>query len=206
MRQFAFRPKHRRGSPLRAKKQVDVHREEKLRTAENLKNTLSNVKAQMEATTEAHGSIDHVQTEKEISPFRYDSTYTLLKKFLIYKIMSSNFCINYSLVGMNFSYRLFGVRLTNTVIERTAGSIFTGGVTLDDLNKDIKALEERNIGGIGCYVVEGVREPEDSQLDKFTEFTMESIKGLTEHATDGHFALKLTAFIGTCALERVSLA
>ena len=73
--------------------------------------------------------------------------------------MSSNFCINYSLVGMNFSYRLFGIRLTNAVIERTAGSIFTGGVTLDDLNKDIKTLAERNIGGIGCYVVEGVRDP-----------------------------------------------
>lgn len=77
-------------------------------------------------------------------------------------MMSSNFFINYSLVGMNFSYRLFGVRLTNTVIERTAGSIFTGGVTLEDLDRDIANLEKRNIGGIGCYVVEGVREPDDS--------------------------------------------
>lgn len=120
--------------------------------------------------------------------------------------MSSNFCINYSLMGMNIGYRLMGIRLTNAIIERTAGSIFTGGVTLEDLNRDIKMLEERGIGGIGCYVVEGVRDPEDSQLDKFTDFTMESIRDLTEHGNAGHFALKLTAFIGTDALERISLA
>ena len=64
----------------------------------------------------------------------------LLKKFFIYKMMSSNLFINYSLVSMNFSYKLFGVRLTNSVIERTAGSIFTGGVTLEDLNTDIANL------------------------------------------------------------------
>lgn len=121
-------------------------------------------------------------------------------------MMSSNFFINYSLIGMNFSYRLFGIKLTNTIIERTAGSIFTGGVTLQDLNKDIKTLEKRNIGGIGCYVVEGIRNPLDSQLDEFTEFTMDSIKGLTEQNSEGHFALKLTAFIGSDALERINLA
>ena len=150
--------------------------------------------------------VELTTSKEEISPFRYDSTFTLLKKFCIYKMMSSNFFINYSLVGMNFSYKLFGVKLTNTVIERTAGSIFTGGVTLDDLNRDIKELNERNIGGIGCYVVEGVRDPQDSELDKFTDFTMESIERLSEHGNAGHFALKLTAFIGLEALERISLA
>ena len=67
------------------------------------------------------------------SPFRFDSTTTLIRKYFLYKIMGSDFCINYSLLGMRLGYMLFGVRLTNAIIERTAGPIFTGGVTLDDL-------------------------------------------------------------------------
>ena len=35
---------------------------------------------------------------------------------------------------------------------------------------------------------------------------MDSIKGLTEQSNEGHFALKLTAFIGSDALERINLA
>ena len=89
--------------------------------------------------------------------FKHDSTMTLVKKFFIYKVMGSNLFINYSLAGMNFAYKLLGIKLTNTVIEQTAGSIFTGGVTLSDLARDIRQLEERGIGGIGCYVVEGLR-------------------------------------------------
>ena len=202
-RQLAYRRKDKgvSSSPERTKKPVGVHKRDNLHAASNnLKETLNSYKAQIEADVEQSAAKD------EVSPFRYDSTFTLLKKFFIYKMMSSNFFINYSLLGMNLSYKLFGITLTNTVIERTAGSIFTGGVTLEDLNRDIKVLEERQIGGIGCYVVEGVRDPKDSELDAFTDFTMESIKHLSENGSEGHFALKLTAFIGLEALERVSLA
>ena len=203
-RQLAYRRKDKglSSSPERTKKPVGVHKSENLHAASNIKETLNSYKAQLAADVEQSAAA----ANDEVSPFRYDSTFTLLKKFFIYKMMSSNFFINYSLLGMNLSYKLFGITLTNTVIEKTAGSIFTGGVTLDDLNRDIKVLEERQIGGIGCYVVEGVRDPKDSELDAFTDFTMESIKHLSENGSEGHFALKLTAFIGLEALERVSLA
>ena len=79
--------------------------------------------------------------------------------------MGSNLFINYSLMGMNVAYKLMGVKLTNTLIEQTAGSIFTGGVTIDDLQRDIEALESRGIGGIGCYVVEGLRKVDNQKLD-----------------------------------------
>ena len=140
------------------------------------------------------------------SAFRHDSTFGLVKKLFIYKIMGSNLCINYSLMGMNVAYRLLGVKFTNLVIERTAGSIFTGGVTLDDLTRDIKVLESRGVGGIGCYVVEGLRQVDNKILDNFLDFSMESIDKLTEGKDQGHFALKLTAFISTELMEKVSLA
>ena len=138
--------------------------------------------------------------------FRYDSTFGLVKKLFIYKIMGSNLFINYSLMGMNVAYRMLGVKLTNFAIEQSAGSIFTGGVTLQDLKKDIDLLESRGIGGIGCYVVEGLRKVDNQKLDNFLDFSMESIDALTEDKEQGHFALKLTAFISTELMEKLSLA
>jgi len=70
-----------------------------------------------------------------LNPLRFDSTFTLVKKFWIYKMMGSNLFINYSLLGMRLSYKLLGVKLTNLAVEKTCGSIFTGGVTLADLHE-----------------------------------------------------------------------
>jgi hypothetical protein len=93
-----------------------------------------------------------------VNPLRFDSTFNLIKKFWIYKLMGSNLFINYSLLGMRLSYKLFGVKITNYSIEKTCGSIFTGGVTLEDLIKAQAELELQSIGTIGMSVVEGLRQ------------------------------------------------
>jgi len=62
---------------------------------------------------------------------------TLIKKYFIYKMMGSNMFINHSLRSMKLFYKIMGVRLTNLVVEKTASSIFTGGVSLEDLIKDV---------------------------------------------------------------------
>jgi hypothetical protein len=54
---------------------------------------------------------------------------------LIYKMMSSNLFINYSLSAMTIAYRIIGTTLTNKLIESTASSVFTGGVSVSDLMK-----------------------------------------------------------------------
>ena len=147
------------------------------------------------------------EAEKQVrSAFRHDSTFGLVKKLFIYKVMGSNIFINYSLLGMNLAYKLMGVSLTNLLIEQTAGSIFTGGVTLQDLRNDIQTLQSRGIGGIGCYVVEGLRKVENEKLDGFLDFSLKSIDVLTERSEEGHFALKLTAFMSTELMEKLSLA
>ena len=100
----------------------------------------------------------HEQAELESpSPFAADSTFTLVKKLAIYKLMGSNLFIDYSLMGVGAAYKVFGTRLTNFAIEKTCGSVFTGGVDLQDLSVAEKELRERGIGTVGCYVVEGVR-------------------------------------------------
>ena len=128
----------------------------------------------------------------------------MCKKLLIYKMMGSNIFINHSLTGISASYKLLGTSLTNYVIESTAASVFTGGVTVRDLSKSAEELKERGVGTIGCYVVEGVRDAENANLDQFLDFSIESIKSLTESDNQGHFALKLTAYISTDLMEKLS--
>jgi len=74
-----------------------------------------------------------LDTAPKESIFKHDSTFTLIKKMIIYKTMSSNLFINHSLNAMNLAYGLIGMKITNKLIESTAGSIFTGGVSIDDL-------------------------------------------------------------------------
>ena len=130
---------------------------------------------------------------------------------MIYKMMGSNLFINYSLFGINMAYKVLGTRLTNLIVEQTAGSVFTGGVTVADLNKSSDSFAKRDIGTIGCYVVEGVRNAENAKLDEFLDFSLESVKAVSsapsssESATqEGHFALKLTAYISTDVMEKLS--
>ena len=95
-------------------------------------------------------------------------------------MMGSNIFINHSLTGISASYKLLGTKLTNYVIESTAASVFTGGVTVQDLSKSTEELRERGVGTIGCYVVEGVRDAQNAKLDQFLDFSIESIKSITD--------------------------
>ncbi len=61
-------------------------------------------------------------------------------------------------------YRVMGKGLTNMLINRSAGSVFTSGETLDTLVEDIKDLEKRRIGSVGNYVVEGLHEMNESVI------------------------------------------
>lgn len=108
---------------------------------------------------------EEVEQTQSSSVFSHDSTLTLCKKLLIYKMMGSNVFINYSLMGISAAYKVLGTKLTNYAIESTAASVFTGGVTVADLSGAADELEQRGIGTIGCYVVEGIRDAQNEKLD-----------------------------------------
>lgn len=146
------------------------------------------------------------ETSADSSPFKHDSTLDLIKKLFIYKMMSSNLFINHSLRAMTFSYRLLGIRLTNMCIEKTAGSIFTGGVSVDDLCRDMDFLEKRNIGTISMMVAEGLRNAEESYLDYFHQVSKDTVKKMSEGRAEAHFATKLTVFVSMEVMERMSAA
>lgn len=77
---------------------------------------------------------------------------------------------------MSMAYRMIGMRFTNALIEKTAGSIFTGGVSVQDLCKDMDVLAQRNIGSISMMVVEGLTNAEEKTLDYFYRMSMDTVK------------------------------
>ena len=96
-----------------------------------------------------------------------ESTFLLIKKYVIYKMMGSDLFIKYALSAMTMSYRLFGTKIVNAVVNNTAGSIFTAGVTIPDLVKQINLLEHKSQGGVACYVVEGLDKYDDKKFEEF---------------------------------------
>jgi len=54
-------------------------------------------------------------------------------------------------------------------------------------------------------VVEGVRNVENAVLDDFLNFSVNSVNEITKDGDLGHYALKLTAFISTELMEKLSL-
>ena len=62
----------------------------------------------------------------------------LIKKFMIYKLMGSDFFINYSLGMMTTCYRVMGIPVTNKAINTSVGTLFTSGETLATLMADIE--------------------------------------------------------------------
>jgi hypothetical protein len=150
--------------------------------------------------------ISNETAKKDTSPFKHDSTLHLVKNLFIYQMMSSNLFINHSMRAMTLSYRLLGIRLTNLCIEKTAGSIFTGGVSVEDLCRHMDLLEKRNIGTISMIVAEGLRNAKESYLDYFLQLCMDTVKKMSEGRSEAHFATKLTIFVSMEVMERMSAA
>jgi len=138
--------------------------------------------------------------------FAKDSTTALIKKFFVYKLMGSDLFINYSLGLMNLAYKCCGVKATNFVINKSVGSLFTAGESIDTLVEDMDSLEKHNIYGIANYVVEGLAEMDEPFIQGVYEHMLESIHAQTEGRSEGHFALKLTALISTDTMTRLSRA
>lgn len=95
--------------------------------------------------------------------------------------MSSNLFINYALKGMLISYKIFGTTLTNLLINKTAGEIFTSGASIESLKQDLKLLQKRNVNGVGNYVVEGLSTMDDAVIDKVFKDMIDCIQAITEN-------------------------
>jgi virulence-associated protein VapD len=127
--------------------------------------------------------------------FEKDSTYLLAKKFMVYKLMGTNIFLNHALTGLQIAYRAMGLRLTNFLINRSVGSIFTSGETVSSLVADVNQLKAKNIESIGGYFVEGLKHYDEAKVQRFYNDLKDSITELTAEGQQGHVALRLTTMI-----------
>ena len=121
---------------------------------------------------------------------------------MVYKIMGSDFFINNAMRSMDFSYKVLGQTLTNFFINRSVGSLFTAGESIQTLEKDIKELQIRHVGGIGNYVVEGLEKMDQEIINKVHADLIKAITSMTEkkvhgEANEEHLAIKFTSLLST---------
>ena len=129
-----------------------------------------------------------------------------MKKLMVYRMMSSNLFINYSLPVMKTLYKIIGTQVANVLINKTAGQIFTSGETIDSLLEDIREFERKGIYGAANYVAEGLHDMNEQQILATYKDLTDSIVAITEGRPEGHLAIKLTALISIDIMTRVSLA
>lgn len=99
---------------------------------------------------------------------------------------------------------MLGKKITNGLINSTAGKIFTSGETTQSLNLDIKALGKRNIGGVANYVVEGLDTIDEKRIDLIQAYMEQSLEDITGEGQLGNFALKLSALLSIEAMSELS--
>mmetsp|Transcript_7859 Transcript_7859/g.13176 ORF Transcript_7859/g.13176 Transcript_7859/m.13176 type:complete len:464 (-) Transcript_7859:149-1540(-) len=138
--------------------------------------------------------------------FEMDSTFLLVKKFLVYKLMGSNLFLNYSLGAVSVAYRLMGIRLTNFLINHSVGSIFTSGESVQSLVRDRNEHDAKNIGSIGCYFVEGLKTMDLPKMEKFYSDILESIEVLSNGQEESNLALRLTTLIPLDVQQKLNRA
>lgn len=83
------------------------------------------------------------------------------------------------------------------MIENTGGEIFTAGPTIDTLRKEAEKLKQRHGVMAGAnYLVEGIKDATDEQLDANKDFMMQTLSRFSaEDPENRHTAVKLTAFV-----------
>jgi hypothetical protein len=72
--------------------------------------------------------------EPRESIFSQMSTFDLMKKITIYRLMGNSLVLDYAPTVVNAMYKVMGKRITSGIINNTAGSIFTSGEDTEALN------------------------------------------------------------------------
>jgi len=129
-----------------------------------------------------------------------------VKKLCIYRVMSSDLFINYSLPTMRLLYKVFGTKLTNVLINKSAGEVFTSGEEIQSVVGDIAHFEKRGITGVANYVAEGLHEMNESTIQTTLKDLMDTIEAVTKRKQEGHLAIKITALISIDIMTRLSKA
>ena len=127
------------------------------------------------------------------SIFKSTSTPQLIKKSLVYRMSKSEFVLKHgsNLIGM--SYKYLGKETTNSLIEKTAGEVFTSGPNIKTLIVDIdKFYNERGIYSGANYVLEGCEKDDIPTFNRCRDYLIETLDRVCKTRPYAHLAIKLS--------------
>ena len=89
---------------------------------------------------------------------------------------------------------LFGASFTNSVIEGTAGKLFTSGPSISSLTRDSDEIWNRHkVGGVANYVMEGIEDEQPKLFDRARDDMVETVRRYcTPVRPYTHLAIKLS--------------
>ena len=128
---------------------------------------MNQVKTSATSANQSNSDMKRVNAVTVSSVFASDSTFLLMKKLMVYKLMGSNLFINNALGMMTACYSVLGIPVTNSAINKSVGSLFTSGQTIQDLMDDIAQFQKKNINGIAGYTAEGLQSMDDTKINEF---------------------------------------
>lgn len=77
---------------------------------------------------------------------------------------------------MNLSYKLFGVRATNVIINNTVGDVLTSGETIESLLKDIEHHRQKNVGALSGFTVEALEVIDEERIENILQVMIDTIR------------------------------
>lgn len=136
---------------------------------QNLKN-FSKISSMIRTFNTAASSADHkkdhgVSKPGEPTLYNQDSNMFLVTKYLVYQLCRFPLFVKNASKLTNGLSKIFGIVLVficlgkkfiYLIIEKTMGKVFTAGRSIDDLSKEIKDFQRRNIYSVADLSIEGI--------------------------------------------------
>jgi len=94
--------------------------------------------------------------------------------------------------------------MTDYVVKRSVGSVFTSGESIYTLMKNIEELEKRNIGSLVACAHKNLDKMDEPKIEEHYEFMLHTIEMITLGKDEAHFSIKMTDFLPIDVLTRLS--
>ena len=93
-------------------------------------------------------------------------------------MMGSNTFINWSLTSLNTSYRILGKSITNLAIKPFS-NLMLGGETIENVLKVQDKMAKKGIKSLSGFIVEGLINPTEADLDHCLDYSLEVIEKIS---------------------------
>eukprot|EP01022_Parablepharisma_sp_SALTPOND_P014480 TRINITY_DN1969_c0_g1_i1.p2 TRINITY_DN1969_c0_g1~~TRINITY_DN1969_c0_g1_i1.p2 ORF type:complete len:528 (+),score=60.85 TRINITY_DN1969_c0_g1_i1:5237-6820(+) len=137
--------------------------------------------------------------------FKHESTFRLLNNYVVIQMCRFPFLVRNSTKLTRAAYKVLGKSVTNFAVKNTIAKVFAAGENLDDLAKNMEALEQANVYAIADLSIEDVDGDPEEVLDNNKKQIMGLVKLMNDEESHT-MSLKVTALTYLKTLKELSEA